>query len=421
MKHRTFVAALFPLTIALYSYADENESGFQVSGNAQIWAYGSGLQQIGNSVVNPGNLVANLYDSQWASEIRINLRLQSRDNEIVIRPRLLRQHSNGIVGDADTGEAYFSQAFVRHQLDDNLTLTAGRDLLTWGPANFRSPSNPIYFDAGRTNPLRDVSGVDLLRLTYTQGPYSALLGQVQTLGHLSEAPRHLTIAKLEVHGEDVLASVILAGSIYRAPFFGAFAQATLNEAWMLYGEIGSGQRAQALSVAPSLLGPPFLVNTPSPRKTTSLLGIAYTLENGQSISLEALHDGHGFDDKTEREFFERATSTTIQYLSQSTSPYASRLLQSLGQGLSQAPLLMSQNYLSLLWQSNPQDTEQYWRVMWTLNSQDNSKQVSLYSERNLVPQITLFGSISRNFGSKVTEFGMMTQSTLILGFKYFVY
>jgi hypothetical protein len=35
------------------------------------------------------------------------------------------------------------QGFVRYRQGEAV-FTAGRELLSWGPANFRSPSNPFY-------------------------------------------------------------------------------------------------------------------------------------------------------------------------------------------------------------------------------------------------------------------------------------
>lgn len=401
----------------------QDEGGFTISGSAEIWAYGTTLERVGNSFLNPDNRVARLPRLQWTGESRINLRLRSEGTEIVLRPRLLRQHATGISGGADAGDAYLSQGFARVRLNDALTLTGGRELLTWGPANFRSPSNPLYFDAGRSNPLRDVSGVDLMRLTYTQGPLSLMLAREQSAGHLNSVstPQHTTLGKIDVRGEDALVSALIATPVHGSPFFGGFAQATLGDAWLVYGEIGSGRRPQALTINASPFGAPFSAQTPSPRHATALLGASYTRINGQSISLEWLRDGHGFTRQEETSYFARAATTADQYLAAPNSSFAPAQLSGLGQGIGQAPALLGRDYASLLWQSNPQESELYWRLMWTTNLHDRSSQASLYAEKNLSPRVSAFIALTRNLGGVETDYGSLIRTSLTLGIKCFAF
>lgn len=401
----------------------EDEGGFKVSGSAEIWAYGTGLERIGNSLLNPDNRVAKLPRLQWTGESRINLRLRSESAEIVLRPRLLRQHATGNSGGADVGDAYLSQGFARVRLSDALTLTGGRELLTWGPANFRSPSNPLYFDAGRSNPLRDVSGVDLMRLTYTQGPVSLMLAREQSAGHRNSAstPEHTTLGKIDVRSEDMLVSALIATPVHGSPFFGGFAQGTLGDAWLVYGEIGSGRRPQALAVNASPFGAPFSAPSPSPRQTTALIGASYTRINGQSISLEWLRDDHGFTRQEEANYFARAAIAANQYLAAPNSPFAPSQLSGLGQGIGQAPALLGRDYASLLWQSNPQESDLYWRLMWTENLHDRSSQASLYAEKNLSPRFSAFLALTRNLGGVETDYGSLIRTSLTLGIKCFAF
>jgi hypothetical protein len=171
---------------------------------------------------------------------------------------------------------------------------------------------------------------------------------------------------------------------------------------------------------PSPVGAAFIVTSPSSRHATCLAGASYTFENGQSLAGELLHDGHGLSRKEEQRYFSRADSVSSQYLAAPNSSVAPLLLRSLGQGISQAPLLLNRDYLYLLWQSNPQDTGQYWRVMWTRNGQDASHQLSLYGEKSLSSRLTLFALMSRNFGKPDTEFGSLMRSSLMVGIKVFV-
>jgi hypothetical protein len=384
------------------------EDLFKPSGSAEVWTYGTANQRVDASLLNPDNRVALLPDPQWTGDARVNLRLTRDAAEIVLRPRVLEQHDPGLAAVPDVDQAYLSQGFARIRLDEALTVTGGRELLTWGPANFRSPSNPIYFDAGHDEPLREVPGVDLARLDWVRGPLTLTAARVQDAGHLDRAatPAPISVFKADLRGRDSLASAVLATQVWGAPFYGGFAQATLGQAWLVYGEIGSGRRSQALAPDPSLQGPPYQVTAPSPRATTALLGAVYTLENGQTLGAEWLRDGHGFSGPSERLYFARAARAP---------------LASLGQALGQAPALLGRNYAALLWQSNLQETGHYWRVGWTGNLQDGSSQVLLYGEKSLSARCTALAALTRDLGGPDSEFASLYRTSLSLGVKWFVF
>jgi len=388
----------------------------RLSGNAELWGYATGTERAADSPLNPDNRVAELSRLAWTGEARANLRLDLPRIEGVLRPRLVGQQD---AGGAGSSEAYLGQAFARIRLDDALVCTGGRDLLTWGPGNFRSPSHPIYYDAGRSNPLRDVSGVDLLRLNWTRGRLSLMLARVLDAGHLdrSVTPGRLTLGKVDLRASRGLVSVVLATPVWGAPFLGGYAQATPDDAWLVYGEIGSGRRPHALELDPAASGPPFALRTPSGRHSTVLLGASYTLGNGQSIALEGLRDGHGLNRRDEARFFARAGDLAGQY---HATPEAG-LLAALAQGVGAAPVPLGQSYASILWQSNPQEAGCYWRLSGNASLQDGSCQVLGYGEKSLSGRFTGFCSLTRNLGGARAEFGALVRTSLTLGFKYFAF
>jgi hypothetical protein len=64
-------------------------------------------------------------------------------------------------------DASLSQWQLRAGLTETVALSLGREVMNWGPAQFRSPSSPFYFDNGRANPSRELSGVDAAKLAWT--------------------------------------------------------------------------------------------------------------------------------------------------------------------------------------------------------------------------------------------------------------
>ena len=409
------------LACAAMAAAAQDGGPGRVSGSAELWGYGTGTDRSGDSPLNPGNQVAQLPSGQWTGEARVNLRLSTGRADLVLRPRILEQRVSGAGQELD--QAYLGQAFARIRLDDSLALTAGRELLTWGPGNFRSPSHPLYFDAGRTDPLRDVPGVDLVRLTWTRGPLTLMLAREQDAGRLerSATPEHVTLAKLDLRGGDGLVSAVVADPVWGAPFCGGFAQFTCRQAWLVYAEFGSGRRPQALEAAPPAYPVPFTVQSPSPRRGTGLLGASYTLLNGQSVALEWLNDGHGLTRRGEADYFARAGAAAARILAAPEAPAAGPLRAELGQGISQAPALLGRDYASLLWQSNPQESGHYWRLMWTANARDWSSQVLAYGEKNLASRCTVFAALTRNLGGAHAEFAALVRTSLTLGVKYYAF
>ena len=377
---------------------------FQPSLGAELWGYGAGTDRVEDSPLNPDNRVAQLPGSQWTFESRVNLRLSRDDAEIVLRPRLLEQHNPGPFPDVD--QAYLSQAFARLQVTGGLAFTGGRELLSWGPGNLRSPSNPLYYDSGRTDPLRDVPGVDLARLTWTGGPATLMVARELDVGHLdpAAAPQPVSLAKLDLRGRDTQFSVVVANQVWGAPFLGSYAQTALAEAWLVYGEIGSGRRRQDLV-----------------RATTSLLGATYTLVGGQTLGLEWLRDGHGYTRQAEAQYFAGAARIAGSYLAAPDGPLAPLQLGRLGQGLSQAPDPLGRDYGSLLWQSNLQETGHYWRLLWTANVRDHSSQVLAYGEKSLSSRCTAFAALTRNVGAVASEYASLFRGSLTLGLKCFIF
>lgn len=423
LEQGAFHAGLCGILLCSIPFHVGEVAAIETNAALEMWAYVSHQDLVRDSVLNPGNRVANLPETQWTNEVRLNVSAGTESTDIVLRPRILSQlnQDNGDTG--HSSDTYLSQGFARLKIGHPLTLTAGRDLFTWGPANFRSPSNPFYFDAGRTQPLLEISGIDLVRLHYADGRMGATGAYVFDAGHQIGNPdyRHTALLKVDYRGSDYLVSGIGSQQRGYAPFYGAFVQFSQNDALLLYGEFGSGQRALALQPSATPFGIPYQLQQPSTRAQTSLLGASYTLLNGQVLSLEYLHDGHGYSLATERQYFQRASDVASQLAVAQSGPVATRALGSLQQALGQAPALLGRDYLFVLWQSNPQEASSYWRAMWTSNVLDHSSQLNVYVEKNVSPHISVFGAAIWNTSRADTEYGALQHSVVTLGAKLFVF
>jgi len=396
------------------------ESPMNLSGTLEVRAQGSSGQQQTDSLLNPGNVIARLPTSQLSAEARGQIQGRSEQFDFTMRGIAIGQRTEGAPNPRD--DAYLSQAFARLRFDSRTSISAGRLLLTWGPGQLRSPSNPFYFDAGKTQPLRELSGIDAGSMIYSGDDTSVQVVRVFSNGHTGGSQgenfsgsqtgstdfRGITLLKFNGQGSNWQNSLVLAKKDADLLFVGAYGQWTASDAILLYAEAGSGSRPQFL------LPDSYRLIAPSPRAATALLGGSYTLENGQTVYGEFLYDGHGYNRDEERAYFAVARQATIQLASNAAAA------AQLGQALGAAPVLLGRRYVSAIWQSSPQESKLFWQGMWTANADDHSQQVRAYVERNLTRRVTLFGYLTRNFGERDTEFGALLKGSVLLGVKIFM-
>lgn len=395
------------------------DSSMDISSSLEIRAQGSGWQNRTDSLLNPGNAIAHLPASRFQAEALGQVEGRGQAFDFRVRGVALAQHTNGALNLGN--DAYLSQSFARLRVGSRTTLNAGRLLLTWGPGQLRSPSNPFYFDAGRTQPLRELSGIDAAGVLYSGDSASMQVARIFHNGHTSgiqgENFSGNQIGSMDFHGTNLLkldgrgnewqSSLVLAKKNASPLFVGGYGQWTASDALLLYAEAGSGARLQSLQPAS------YRLVAPSPRATTTLLGGSYTLENGETIYGEFLYDGHGYNRDEERAYFSVARQVGAQLPSNPTAA------MQLGQALGSAPVLLGRRYASAIWRSNPQESDSFWQGMWTGNLSDYSQSVTFYVEQNLMPRVTMFGSLTKNFGGSDTEFGMLLKGTVLLGVKIF--
>jgi hypothetical protein len=391
---------LFILGFGLKAQASNGD--WQSTWDAVLYAYPERLWRTEKSVLNPDNRLARLADTSFTGEARLNLRLANDRYRISARPILSIRHEK------ESGESepqgYLSQWQLRTALTPYWAASIGREVMNWGPAQFRSPSSPFYFDNGRSNPLRELSGVDAIKLAWTPDHRHTLsLAYVEDSGHKHASPddwKHTLLLKGDMRGDDWAGGLALAQAQGSALFVGIHLQQTLNDACLLYGEIASAKRINAL-LSPSDLSQPFSLLAVSPRRETGLIGATYTLENGHSLTLEYLHDGHGYSRAESRAYFARAASS----------------LAAAGFALAASPLLLNRNYLHMIWQNNLLDGDDYWRLMMSRNIDDGSTEFTAYIEHAMNGRLTLFLLGSLDSGGSRREFGMVIERSLNLGLR----
>ncbi|TAJ83145.1 MAG: hypothetical protein EPO42_00645 [Gallionellaceae bacterium] len=417
-KRRRFMFRYFwfaTLVLLMFSAGSvmADESGWRTSWDGTLYGYANSMSVREDSVLNPGNRMAKLSQRGDYLEARFNIKAEDETWRFTERPIMRVQQQSNAFGSENKSEAYLSQWQVRWKADETLALSGGRELLNWGPAQFRSPSNPFYFNNGRSNPVGELSGMDALRLSWSpEVSTSVYVARIVGSGHGHADPDPWAngwLVKADWRGEESAVGMALAQRERQALFVGAHGQRTLGEAWLLYGELGSSTRMGALS-SPADANLPFAIEAESARRTDVLLGTAYTFESGHSLSAEYLRYGHGYDAAENRAYFARAAAAASIFPTGAAIP-------TLASALTSAPALLGRDYLHLLWQSSPMESAGYARLMLTHNLTDRSSELSGYGEYMVDTHLSTFAYISLASGGAQREFARLFEQMFTLGVK----
>ncbi len=396
-------------TMAVADVADVAQKSVAVRAawDGMFYGYANSTRLRSDSVLNPGNRVAGLAQRGAVAELRINFKMEEESETVRLtaRPILSVAVTHNGFGAQHDSDAYFSQWQLRARVAEEWTVAAGREVLNWGPAQFRSPSSPFYFDNGRSDPLRELSGRDALKVSWTPDrQHSVSLLRLVGAGHDAPSPDALRtgwLAKFDRRGDNWAAALLTLKAPDLGAFHGAYGQIAASDALMLYGEIASSARAVALQ-SPTDPEQPFMLQKPSARSTTALIGANHTFEDGKSLIAEYLHDGQGYTPAAESAYFQRAVASPEVVL---------------GLALGLAPRLLGRDYLHLIWQSNMLDERGYWRLMYTQSLSDGAREIAAYGETVLTRKIVAYGLAVLPQGNARQEFSTLVDSRITLGLK----
>lgn len=354
---RPAALAVLPLFSLHVAYAAD----WRTTWDGALYGY-AGRTTVDVTVSPPVSQAVRVVRDSRTAEARFNFKAETELLRVSLRPILLVQ------GGAQTGrEAYLSQWQLRWRAAEAWSVSAGRELLNWGPAQYRSPSSPFYFDNGRSNPLRELSGMDALKLSWTPHAGDAFtLAHLSGSGHASINPdpwRDSWLARWEPRGEDWAAGLTLVQPASQPTFFGLHVQYTPDDAWLVYGEAGSGQRPGAVDAMVANA-----TGQPSPRHSDWLLGASYTLESGSSFYAELMRNGHGLSAVAQPAVFNAVPGATA---------------------FAAAPLL-GRDYLHLVWQSNLMDDGGTTRLMATHGFDSGDIELAAYAEHHLNGRTSVF-------------------------------
>lgn len=330
---------------------------------------------------------AALPDRMGQAEIRWDMSFDKGRASLALKPRFGAETVGWSGERRERAEAFIGQALARLRLTHAFSVSAGREILTWGPALLRSPSNPFYPDNGRANPVRELPGLDVVRASFAPSVHwdVTLLGNLRQ-GRLTPAGatfRRSLLLKIDAKRGSHNGSVNVMKAEAEAPRVGAYAQVTVAGSLLLYGEAGTGPVAWDTRVPVTLLG-----------------GGNYTFPSGISLILEALRNEEG-----------RAA------VLQSSAPLSTGLLWGHDAG---RPLL-GRHYLFAQLQNNPAQGGKIWQARYTYNADDGSGQASAYLEGTVFSRLSPFVLVGICHGAPGSEFGAGRDRMMMAGTRIFAW
>ena len=390
------------LALSMTSNAQADEPVWHTTSDSTLYGYANNTELRSDSLINPCNRIALLSQNSATTEVRLNFKTENEKWRLTLRPIVLVENDRNAFGSRQPHQAYLSQWQLRLRASEAWSLAAGREVMNWGPAQFRSPSSPFYFNNGRTNPMQELSGVDALKLSWTPDMNNTLMvSHLSGSGHIAQNTwSNSWLFKADRRNDSWVNGLVLEHTPQQGAFFGGHTQFSANDALLWYAEASSSTLAKALQ-SPSDLTVPFSVVSRSSRRTEVLTGAAYTFQNGQTLNTEILYYGHGFSSQQEAAYFSRAAVA----------------LSLAEQALGKAPQLLGREYLHLVWQSNLMETRGYWRAMLTHNLTDNGNELSAYSEMALNNHVTAFALGALPIGNSRQEFSSLFRRSITAGLK----
>lgn len=306
-------AVLFLTFSAKAEEGNEVWDGFSYNIRALVFA---NEQRPAQSTQNPDNAFLELYRYSGELHLRPDFVLDQAALSAVFKPRFISSYRQWEAGAAMGTTDSESRAFVNEwrvmaKPASTFFLSFGKEKLLWGPSFLASPSNVLFKDTEKTDPFLEVEGKYLARAIYTPGTalsVSMIAETQQDRDELQGAVRPLQALKIDVQGSEYSLSLIgyhRPGDRFR---MGSYGQWTASDALVLYydGVITKGTDAlYPVEDGTSPLGGTFAKKYDDSGRffTTATAGGAFTFLSGETLNLEFLYNGPGYNDADAGEYY----------------------------------------------------------------------------------------------------------------------
>ena len=400
--------------------------GFDYS--LRILASGT-IQDPANSSQNPDNDFFQIPQYLADLELRPDFYLNFRLLELSAKPRVSLEWREWEEGDREgetdwDDEFFVNEWLARIRMTENLFISYGRENLQWGPSYLFSPSNPFFRDNGRSNPKREVPGMDFARLVWLPA-MSWTLSVIANLGKGRQEFQFIEFEKtyalkLDYTGQEAYVSMILSHKEHDRNRLGAFGGWTATDALLLYGEGTISKGTEALY--PEKANNPFgasmeaIDDEGSSLEGIVLIGGSYTLEMGPTLTMEYVYNSPGYSDGEAKDYYSLRKNASDAF--DLTGPISDLSRLTLSQTADPGLRFLRRNYV--MFQYNHNDIRDVLNLTfrWTQNIDDGSGQFISIVEYFVGEHTQLFSIGTINSGAGDTEFGSILNYQWMIGLEY---
>ncbi len=386
-------------------------------------------QDPADSSQNPDNAFLKMPRYLADLELRPDLSLRFRTLDLGIKPRMRLEWmawEDGVLkGDTyRDDEWYVNEWHARFRLAETLFVSYGRENLQWGPSYLFSPSNPFFRDNGRSNPKREVAGMDFARLVWlpsTQWTISLIANPAE--GRQEFPVREFNrayAAKLDYSGSEAYASTIFSYTEHDRGRIGAFAGLTASDALLLYceGNISRGTNALYPEKSTNPFGASMepVGHEDSSLEFVFLAGGSYTLLTGPTLTAEYVHNSPGYSDNQAKAYYLLRERASGAY----SIPGSIRDLAGLILGRTADPGLRFLRRDYFMFQFSQNDIRDRLNLLfrWTRNLDDGSGRFISIAECFLGDHTQAFSIATFDSGKQDTEFGSILDCQWMIGLEY---
>ncbi len=405
---------------------EELSGGFEYS--VRILASGT-CQDPTNSSQNPDNDFFQIPRYLADVELRPDFYLNYNILDLRVKPRFrlewMQWEEGDREGDTDwDDECFINEWLARIRVTESLFISYGRENLQWGPSYLFSPSNPFFRDNGRSNPKREVPGMDFARLVWLP----AMSWTLSVIANLDKGRQEFQFIefektyalKLDYAGQEAYAGLILSRKEHDRNRLGVFGGWTATDALLLYGEGTIAKGTDALY--PEKANNPFgasmedINDEASSLEWIVLVGGSYTLEIGPTLTMEYVYNSPGYSDGEAKDYYSLRKNASDAFDLTGLIGDLSKL--TLSQTADPGLRFLRRNYV--MFQYNHNDIRDVLNLTfrWTQNIDDGSGQFMSTVEYFVGEHTQLFSIGTINSGAGDTEFGSILNYQWMIGLEY---
>ncbi|HJW10542.1 MAG TPA: hypothetical protein VJ598_02080, partial [Albitalea sp.] len=214
-RHLVRSSALLGVALLATAAQAQSDDPWRFDATHTALAYATQQEAETDGPYNSGNRLARiprgLVDFEWREDWRLTRRPCNAQLDLRLLGRKTVAGGDGVAA-SEFSDGYARTAGIACRFGAGFEARVGREVLQWGNATFRSPSNPFFVDTGKTHPIRELLGKDMLQLGWrSESGWAVSAVRNVGVGDRDDAPRpYRPISALRV---DYVGATRSAGAI----------------------------------------------------------------------------------------------------------------------------------------------------------------------------------------------------------------